>query len=111
MQSVTLQVPLLEIVGLEFEELEYEPNNCTIKFCDSRPKEFSYYGAILQDYVLSDPSSALNASANIIALEYYEEGKGRVQDTDPRACMLLNQSSEISQTWSTWGMFPSLTII
>lgn len=95
-QNVSLQVPSLEIVVLEFEEYECEPTNCcTIKFYDSHLKEFSYNGAIIQDYVLSDPPSALNASA-IVALEYDEKDNGREQDiTNPRACKLLNQFSQV----------------
>ncbi|KAF7815142.1 F-box/FBD/LRR-repeat protein [Senna tora] len=62
-QSVTLQVPLLEVVNIYCESLEYD--NCTIKICASCVREFSYHGYLSQYYILSDPSFAPNASAYI----------------------------------------------
>ncbi|TKY49267.1 F-box/FBD/LRR-repeat protein [Spatholobus suberectus] len=95
-KSVTLRAPLLESVLVEhdpeaiFYELDYLPIKISalclkkIAFCS-----FCY---ISQNLVLLDPSSARNASANIIL---HRCNKDSVSETGSHASSLLRQFSEV----------------
>ncbi|KAF7822568.1 F-box/FBD/LRR-repeat protein [Senna tora] len=86
-QNVSLQVPLLETALLKFHSSPHvdEPI-CIIKFCASCHLEFSYEGTVSsQQYILSDPSLALNASAIL-------DFRSKVDD---RTCKLIRQFSHV----------------
>ncbi|KAJ1383996.1 Leucine-rich repeat domain superfamily [Sesbania bispinosa] len=95
-KAVTLEAPLLESVFIEQDSksVSHEPRSCAIKFRVLHLKEFTYCGfGISQTITLSDPSSAHNASANIIL--YQREN--RVLEEGPRAFSASHtiQSSEV----------------
>lgn len=89
-KSVTLNVPLLEVLSIEYSPLSQsaESNNAEIKFCASRLIEFRYYSRILPETLFIE---ARIVSANI-ALSTPDEKS--VQETDfNRVCKLLNSNN------------------
>lgn len=74
--SVTFQVPLLEIVDISVPRYYSYPNpvstsrytsdNCTVNLRTSHLKNFSYVGHPSQFYILSKSFSDVNSSARIV---------------------------------------------
>ncbi|KAK2368291.1 hypothetical protein QL285_081496 [Trifolium repens] len=94
--NVEIHAPLLESVYIEqdHKSVTREARRCTIKFSAPCMKEFTYSGyGISQAITLSDPSSARNASANII-LHRLIYGKSTVPGTESYVCMLLKQFNQ-----------------
>ncbi|KAK7324475.1 hypothetical protein VNO77_28044 [Canavalia gladiata] len=95
-KGVTLKAPLLESIFIEQdpESIPYELHYWPIKISALRLTEFTFYSYdyISQRVVLLDPSSAHNASANII-LNRCE--KNRVSETGFLVAQLLKQLSEV----------------
>ncbi|MCI02367.1 F-box/RNI/FBD-like domain protein [Trifolium medium] len=96
-EGVTIEVPLLESVniGQDYNCVSREPHSCTIKFSASCMTDFTYCGyggGISQPIVLSNPSAACNASANITLYRYHGS---YVQETGSRVCLLLKQFSQV----------------
>ncbi|GAU27358.1 hypothetical protein TSUD_55110 [Trifolium subterraneum] len=92
--DVTIKAPLLEsfLIEQNLESVTREPRSCKIKFNVSRLKEFTYCGdGISQAFILSDPSSACNAEANIIL----DKRGNSVQETGSCTCLLLKQFSQV----------------
>jgi hypothetical protein len=95
-EGVTIEAPLLKSVYILQGHtcVSREPHSCTIKFSASCMADFTYcgYGGISQPIVLSSPSAARNASANINLCSY--QG-GYVEETGSCVCLLLEQFSQV----------------
>jgi hypothetical protein len=92
--TLELNALLLESVLIEqdLESVSCEPRSCKIKFSVTHLKEFTYCGdGISQAFILSDPSSACNAVANIIL----DKRGNSVQETGSCTCLLLKQFSQV----------------
>jgi hypothetical protein len=92
--NVEIHAPLLESVYIEqdHKSVTREARRCTIKFSAPCMKEFTYCGdGISQVITLSDPSSARNASANIILRRQWRT----VQENGSCVCILLKQFSQV----------------
>jgi hypothetical protein len=92
--TLRLSAPLLESVYIEqnHKSVTREPHRCTVTFSAPCMKEFTYCGdGISQVITLSDPSSARNASANIILRRQWRT----VQETGSCVCILLKQFSQV----------------
>ncbi|CAK8579434.1 unnamed protein product [Lathyrus sativus] len=92
--TLELKAPLLESVYItqDYESVVREPS---IKFSDSQLKEFTYIGeeGMSQAIVLSDPSSAHNAT---VSITLYDTGN-EVQETESCVCLLLKQFSQVKR--------------
>ncbi|CAJ2659474.1 unnamed protein product [Trifolium pratense] len=95
-QGVTIEAPLLESADIVQDHIcvSREPHNCTIKFSASCMTYLTYsgYGGMSQPIVLSNPSAARNASANI---NLYRYPGSYVQETGSSVCLLLKQFSQV----------------
>ncbi|KEH38494.1 FBD protein [Medicago truncatula] len=90
---VIVKAPLLENIHMVQDHTPsfHEPCSCQIEFSDCHLKEFTFDGyAISQPVILSDPSIAKNACANI-KLSKWQDG---TPEAGLRAFALLNQFSQ-----------------
>ncbi|CAK8579436.1 unnamed protein product [Lathyrus sativus] len=94
--TLELKAPLLESVYItqDYMSLIDQPRLCKIKFSDSNLKEFTYRGDDLsQAIVLSDPSSACNATVSITL----SNNRNIVQGSESCVCLLLKQFSQVKR--------------
>ncbi|KAK7244066.1 hypothetical protein RIF29_38884 [Crotalaria pallida] len=93
-KGIILDVPLLERIFIKYEQEYPSYEQEKLQFSASRLKEFTYHGYhgyIAKDIVLRDPSSAYNASANIILSNCKEP----VAEIGNHAVLLLKQLCQV----------------
>ncbi|KAJ7948823.1 F-box protein [Quillaja saponaria] len=92
-RTVTINTPLLDSFSLLQHELS---NNFVINICASCLTKFIYVGHMLEDFVISNPSSVRHASLHIcIYGRYVNNRHNQLHKTGIRACKLLKQLSGV----------------
>ncbi|XP_058736056.1 F-box/FBD/LRR-repeat protein At3g14710-like [Vicia villosa] len=109
-----LKAPLLETVYIGQYWVNRESRRCKIKFSDSHLKEFTYSSnGMSQAIVLSDPSSACNATLSIILYHVNSDNvsSDSVQETESCVCLLLKQFSQVKRIKFEFQTQPNVAIL